>query len=100
MLTDAILAKLTDLDLEEISSFQFGDADSVEKRSHSGHASCKTMPGDFLWPGEISWKVFNLLTGGALIKTVPIGAVCYEGEHYDASKCAEILENWTSSDTQ
>jgi hypothetical protein len=62
---------------------------------------CKTSPGDLLWPSKPIWTVFNILTGGALIETVPIGAVCYKNnKHYNAAKCANILAHWTESATQ
>lgn len=99
-LTDAVLANLTDLHLTDIDFFKFGDDGESAYKRGLGFASCKTMPGDLTWPGKVVWKVFNLLTGGALIKTVPFGAVCYEGEHYDADACARIIDNWTNSDTQ
>ncbi|KAH7150198.1 hypothetical protein B0J13DRAFT_285323 [Dactylonectria estremocensis] len=98
-LTDSVLSNLTNLHLTDIDLFKFGeDGESAFKRG-LGFASCKTMPGDALWPGKVVWKVFNLLTGGALIRTVPFGAVCYQGEHYDAEACSNILDNWTNSDT-
>ncbi|KAK2798236.1 hypothetical protein FQN51_007802 [Onygenales sp. PD_10] len=94
-LTDTALANLTELDLTSVSLFKFpGD---IAERSI---AKCKTFPGDALWPSKAIWKVFNLVTGGALIETVPIGAVCYEdNEHYDSAKCEEILAHWTESAT-
>ncbi|KAH8736178.1 hypothetical protein BGZ61DRAFT_489907 [Ilyonectria robusta] len=98
-LTDAVLANLTDLHLTDIDLFKFGDDGESAYKRGLGFASCKTMPGDLAWPGKVVWKVFNLLTGGALIKTVPFGAVCYQGEHYDADACARIIDNWTNSDT-
>ncbi|KAF4982316.1 hypothetical protein FZEAL_2045 [Fusarium zealandicum] len=99
-LTEDVLADLTELDLDGIEYFQFADeAETHDKRSLAALARCKTMPGDALWPKKLVWKVFDLLTGGALIKTVPFGAVCYPGEHYDANECSKILDNWTNSDT-
>lgn len=97
-MTDAILANLTELELSNISLFYFEDTETGEaKRSVSG---CKTYPGDSLFPSKLVWRVFNLLTGGALIETVPLGAACYEGEHYDAAKCQVLLDNWSNSSTQ
>ncbi|RSL92776.1 hypothetical protein CEP52_013623 [Fusarium oligoseptatum] len=99
-LTDAVLANLTDLELDHIELFQFADeTEALDKRALSALAKCKSMPGDLLWPGKLVWKVFDLLTGGALIKTVPFGAVCFPGEHYDADECSRIVDNWTNSDT-
>lgn len=99
VLTDASLANLTALELSDISLFQFADGPGADKRSTS--ESCRAFPGDARWPSKLKWKVLDLLTGGALVKTVPLGAVCYKNnEHYDAAKCQEILDNWTESATQ
>ncbi|KAF4974843.1 hypothetical protein FZEAL_8304 [Fusarium zealandicum] len=95
-LTDGILFNLTALELSEVDLFYFQDTKSNEKRSA---AKCKTFPGDALFPGKLIWKVFDLLTGGALIKTVPLGAACYHGEHYDEAKCQFLLDNWSNSTT-
>lgn len=63
--------------------------------------ACKTYPGDELWPSASEWDVFDQLTGGALIKTVPIGAVCYVNhESYDAEKCQTVLDGWHDSKVQ
>ena len=97
-MTDAVLANLTDRELSSITLFQFPETAATEKRATT---ACKTFPGDASYPNELVWKVFNLLSGGALIKTVPIGAVCYPNtEHYDAAKCADILAHWQESETQ
>lgn len=98
-MTDAVLANLTKLELSNISLFAFPDPEGAQKRTLPNN-KCKTFPGDLLYPNELVWKVFDLLTGGALIKTVPIGAACYPGEHYDAERCQFLLDNWSSSDTQ
>ncbi|KAJ4323804.1 hypothetical protein N0V84_004150 [Fusarium piperis] len=100
-LTDAVLANLTELELDHIELFQFADeSEALDKRALSALAKCKSMPGDLLWPGKLVWKVFDLLTGDDLIKTVPFGAVCFPGGHYDANDCSRIVDNWTNSDTQ
>ncbi|KAI1306362.1 putative 6-hydroxy-D-nicotine oxidase [Xylaria venustula] len=101
VLTDSVLAQLNSLELTNASLFDFAqnvNSTGIDKRS--SRTPCKTFPGDLLWPLEPVWKVFNLLTGGALIKTVPVGAVCYtNSEHYNADKCEEILDHWTESAT-
>ncbi|KAH6679924.1 hypothetical protein F5X68DRAFT_244846 [Plectosphaerella plurivora] len=96
-LTEAVLANLTSLELSNISLFAFAEDETLDKRTPSSLFKCKTFPGDVLYPGSLVWKIFDLLTGGALIKTVPIGAVCYEGEHYDAAACEELLASWSTS---
>ncbi|KAL2156769.1 hypothetical protein VTH82DRAFT_1515 [Thermothelomyces myriococcoides] len=103
-LTDDVLANLTAHELSDIELFQFGEDEDtanegqIAKRTAVG--SCKTYPGDLLWPSRLTWSVFNLLTGGALIETVPIGAVCYPNSGvYNAAKCADIIEHWQESAT-
>ncbi|TID00391.1 FAD-linked oxidoreductase patO [Colletotrichum higginsianum] len=98
-LTDAVLANLTQLELDNISLFAFADGQAAAEKRAEPNNKCKTFPGDALYPNELVWKVFDLLTGGALIKTVPLGAACYAGEHYDAEKCQYLLDNWSNSDT-
>ena len=99
-LTDDVLAALADQELSNITLFQFGDETEAAKK-RSLFDGCKTYPGDLLWPTKGAWKVFNLLTGNALIETVPIGAVCYESHSaYDQAKCEELLAHWTESATQ
>lgn len=98
-LTDEVLANLTDLQLSNISLFYFDDASESDKRS-VGVAQCKTLPGDPLYPNQALWKLLDILSGGALIKTVPLGSACYEGEHYDEAKCTFLVNNWNVSDTQ
>lgn len=93
-----MLANLTDLELSSIDAFYFESTKS--KRSAADAPKCKTFPGDKLFPGELIWKVFDLLSGGALISTVPLGSACYKGEHYDEAKCNFLLDNWSNSTTQ
>lgn len=101
-MTDNVIANLSDHNLSNITLFTFPEEDGtteVQKRTLLAGSGCKTAPGDLLWPNRSTWKVFDLLTGGALIETVPIGAVCYPNSGvYNAAKCQTILANWTSSD--
>ncbi|KAK3484843.1 uncharacterized protein B0T23DRAFT_327690 [Neurospora hispaniola] len=102
VLTDDVIANLSDHNLSNITLFAFPEDDGtteVQKRTLLASSGCKTAPGDLLWPNRSTWKVFDLLTGGALIETVPIGAVCYPNSGvYNAAKCQTIMANWTSSD--
>lgn len=93
-LTDAILANLTSLELTNISLFAFEDEKTgLERRTVFG--KCKTAPGDFWFPGTLIWKIFDILVGGALQKTVPYASVCYEDfDNYDQAKCDYITNNW------
>jgi hypothetical protein len=70
--------------------FDFGPSGKVYS---SG--MCKPAPGDADWPTPETWDELNRLTGGALISTVPIGAPCFQGAHYNAARCTEIIERWS-----
>ncbi|KAK7430392.1 hypothetical protein QQZ08_003140 [Neonectria magnoliae] len=94
-LTDTILSNLTDLDLSHIELFQFDDDSEETVTRRSAFGSCKTAPGDALFPSESVWKVFSLLLGGSLKKTVPFASVCYKNfGNYDAKECEYISNNW------
>jgi hypothetical protein len=99
-LTDAVLANLTDLNLSDVDLFYFADTKGSKKRSAAVDSKCKVFPGDKLYPNKLIWKVFDLLSGGALISTVPLGSACYKGEHYNEERCQYLLSNWLNSTTQ
>jgi hypothetical protein len=45
-----------------------------------------------------TWNLFNVLLGGALIKTVPESAICYrEWGLYDDLQCETLAGNWADS---
>lgn len=95
VLTDAILNNLTELSLTNVSLFAFAGDVSVEKRAISGE--CKVFPGDLLYPVELVWQIFNLLTGDALVKTVPVASVCYDNwGDSDSDECAYVTEQWSN----
>ncbi|KAF4975769.1 hypothetical protein FZEAL_7485 [Fusarium zealandicum] len=97
-LTDAVLLNLTELELSNVSLFYFDDATQSQKRGISSTPECKTFPGDTLWPGSMVWHVLDLITGGAVIKTIPIAASCYENFGvYDKSRCSKVVDQWTNS---
>jgi hypothetical protein len=94
-LTDDVLFNLTDLGLTNISYFYYDEASSVQRRSLG---RCKTYPGDLFWPHKIAWQVFDLLVGGALIKTTPLASPCYDDfGNQDTAKCEAINSKWTDS---
>ena len=63
---------------------------------------CKYIPSDPQWPTEEDWDGLRsaLTAPEKLIKTVPIGSVCYEGAYYNATRCEEITAQWGDSDLQ
>lgn len=41
------------------------------------------------------WDLVDIFLGGALIKTTPLGAVCYDDfDNYDAAQCSYLTTNW------
>ncbi|KAH7126087.1 hypothetical protein EDB81DRAFT_203391 [Dactylonectria macrodidyma] len=97
-LTSDVLANLTDLELTNVSVLYFDEGEASRKRAARSLPNCKTFPGDALWPNSIIWQVLNLVTGGNLIKTVPIGASCYDNFGvYDAARCDFVLDQFTNS---
>jgi hypothetical protein len=99
-LTDDVLANLTSLELSNITLFGFGSTNDSTSSKRSSW-SCKTVPGSALWPIGIVWDVFDLLLGGALIKTVPLASPCYDDwGNYNEAECAVITDQWTNSTLQ
>lgn len=82
-----------------MSVLYFGNAD-VEKRSEDS-TNCKALPGDEAWPKDVTWRVLDIVTDGALIKTVPISAPCYDNFGvYDAGLCQDVTDQFTNSSLQ
>lgn len=56
---------------------------------------CKTYPDDSRWPSDSIWELFNDLLGGALVKTVPYAAPCYQSfGMYDVDRCDFLTRTW------
>tara|TARA_R110002060_G_scaffold9940_5_gene14841 strand:+ start:810 stop:1103 length:294 start_codon:yes stop_codon:yes gene_type:complete len=92
-----VIANLTDLELSNITLFSFEDspANGLKKRTVFG--KCKTYAGDFLYPSTLVWKIFDILLGGALIKTVPYAAPCYDDfGNFNKAKCDFLTANWVN----
>ncbi|OCL12223.1 FAD binding domain-containing protein [Glonium stellatum] len=86
--------QLTETDVQNHSEIAFPDQFHGPSFSN---ASCKTYAGDTNWPSPEKWEAFNATLGGALIKPVPLGLVCYSGPTYDAQKCAATLVSFSNS---
>ncbi|KAM0419046.1 hypothetical protein ACHAPT_011985 [Fusarium lateritium] len=92
-LTDAALSKLTELELTDASLLYFADGSDAPAPQ-----ACKTFPGEATWPGDVSWRVLNLVTRGTVIKNIPIAAPCYNDFGvYDKTRCSEVTEQWGNS---
>ncbi|KAJ7898513.1 FAD binding domain-containing protein [Mycena olivaceomarginata] len=91
--------QLTKDDIGTFTSIAFADTapsvpvDSNVKVATSSGRECKVGPWDAAWPTEAEWAAFNTSLDGALIKTVPQGAVCYPNDpHYDEAACAAVVQ--------
>lgn len=62
--------------------------------TYGQNITCRSFPGDELWPSASEWAQLNDTVGGRLIATVPIGAPCHKPT-LDTTACQEIQDNWT-----
>jgi hypothetical protein len=103
-LTDEVLRKIdaqTDgADVLALVGFEVDTDSAIASQSrHSG--ACKVFPGDGNYPQPETWSLFDVLLGGALIKTKPIAAPCYKSSGvYDEVKCADVSKRFTIADLQ
>lgn len=91
---------LSELNASTLALFGFSDEEASIDLTERSTSSCRVSPGDKLWPSTLVWSLFDLLLGKALIKTVPLASPCYNGQYYDAEKCADLTANWTNSSIQ
>jgi hypothetical protein len=63
-------------------------------------AECRYTPADKAWPSVSEWTKFNETLGGALLKPLPLASVCYEGPNYNAVRCGQLKNSWTSMNIQ
>ncbi|KAK3987469.1 bifunctional solanapyrone synthase [Cladorrhinum sp. PSN332] len=96
-LTDASLAGITTSNPNSDTSFLDFDSEADQlSRRRLPLPRCKTFPGDLLWPSQTIWNLFNFTLGGALIKTVPLAAPCYNNTGlYSASACQTVRDRWS-----
>lgn len=60
---------------------------------------CKAYPGSAQWPSPDAWKKLYDDTGGRLLRAIPPGTVCHpERPEYNAEKCAQVAELWSTYD--
>lgn len=99
-LTDNVLAKLTKYGLSEQSAVSFAQLPQhlATRQSNASVPKCKTYPGDPEWPSEAAWRLFDVLLGRRLIKTVPEASLCYpEWGQYSAAACESLTASWNNS---
>ncbi|KKA30841.1 hypothetical protein TD95_000755 [Thielaviopsis punctulata] len=97
-ITEASLASLAAINATDASIFGFASNDSATLARQAQFGSCKTYAGDALWPSDELWDTFNKLSGGKLIKTVPMGSVCYDDfGNENADSCNYITANWNNN---
>ncbi|KAG8666631.1 hypothetical protein FPOAC2_11747 [Fusarium poae] len=97
-LTASSVKDLDELDPQHAPLFYPESESNRQILSPQAPSKCKTFPGDALWPSDSVWKLLNLITGGALIKTVPIGASCYDSFGvYNKARCNHVTNQWSNS---
>jgi hypothetical protein len=79
--------------------FAFESNDTLSKRQS---ASCKTYPGDLLWPSKSVWGIFDLLLGRRLLATEPIASPCYDSVWgaKNSAECNALVGRFTKATTQ
>ncbi|CAG5182752.1 uncharacterized protein ALTATR162_LOCUS10317 [Alternaria atra] len=104
-LTDEALktadSQTSEVDVGALFGFDGGNETKAIAKRALRSGQCKAFPGDSNYPKEWVWSVFDLLLGGALIKTTPIAAPCYKNSawnDYDEGKCADISARFTTAD--
>jgi hypothetical protein len=83
--------QLTEVETVDYPAIRFGGPDNPAPRE-----DCKVIPGDEGWPSDADWARFNETLGGVLLKPVPLAAPCYEGPLYDAARCDQLKNSWSS----
>lgn len=101
-LTQPVIDNLTTtLNESTAALFAFGNNTANSTLAARSFGGCKVFPGDTFWPSELIWKIFNLLSGGALIKTVPSASPCYQGwGDFNSAECSAIAAQWNNSHFQ
>jgi len=92
-------SQLSDSEIGNFSAIAFGNQSATPSPPRP---RCRTSPGDATWPSLPDWNRLNASLGGALIQTVPQGAVCYPSHpRYDDRMCTTMVQAavWTASGT-
>ncbi|KAK4451365.1 FAD-binding domain-containing protein [Podospora aff. communis PSN243] len=98
-LTEAAIADIAKQDSASGALLDFGaDPESESASKKPKPPRCKVFPGDAAWPSDKAWNAFNASLGGALIKTIPLAAPCYNNwpQVRNAAQCQHITDNWSN----
>jgi hypothetical protein len=100
-LTDAIIQYI----VQHTSKAYLADLiafDSNNPQKTWNYTSCKTYPGDTLWPSNSTWNDLNTILNGSLIQTTPIAAPCYDTKwgHKNAPRCNSLVRDFGIFHTQ
>jgi hypothetical protein len=88
-------------EVDVVALFGFENSTAAAAKNARRSGACKAFPGDKNYPKKLVWNVFDLLLGGALIKTTPVAAPCYRSSGvYDEAKCAGISKKFTTAELQ
>jgi len=100
-LTDAVLDNIAQDNATRgyANFFHFESNDTIVKRQS---LTCKTYPGDKLWPSKLVWGVFDLLLGRRLLTTEPIATPCYDSAWgtKNLAGCNTLVARFTKATTQ
>jgi hypothetical protein len=86
--------QLTESEALTDNAYRFGTANAKNVED------CRFIPGDDEWPSDEDWAALNTTLGGALLRPKPLGSVCYFGPEYNAARCEQLRQGWTSSKLQ
>jgi len=86
----------TGLDAANLTALFGFEKTSQSSRKPGDRPRCKAYPGTPEWPPAIVWKAFDLILGGALVKTVPLAAPCFNSwpSERNDTRCAFINAHW------
>jgi hypothetical protein len=106
-LTDDVLrvadSQTEEVDILALFGFENSTNTTAAARRAKRSGACKAFPGDWNYPKSLVWSIFDLLLGGALIKTTPVAAPCYKTSawnDYDETKCADISARFMTAELQ
>ncbi|KAI1502158.1 hypothetical protein F5X99DRAFT_427530 [Biscogniauxia marginata] len=88
---------LTEADIGDFFAIAFGNKSALGDPPVYNGPECKAYPGSEGWPVDDEWAQLNSSLGGALLKPVPLAAVCYDGPYRDEERCNFILNNASTS---